>query len=196
MSDFPHRAENSWSLWNDLRWPSWLEIGVIVATLAILGSLYLPDENTWFRWEMDQRIANYDAAALSPATPDPRIWDREATFTGHWLRGGRGSRGSLQLEGTSPGTRSAEMCVGTCTVAYPMERQARYRGGVLTLDRAVADRHDGPFRVFYAIRIGSERYLVSQASLAGFESTLSQDKSKVLEPVQAKIYAYRPAEVD
>jgi len=198
MSDFPHLRENLESIWDDLRWPSWLEIAVIVAICAIVYAISLPvGYDAAIQARVDANVAVYNDALAPTIVPDARILAAKFDCSGQWRRKIGRTGPYVEIEKVGSSMYRARFESGTCQGACRYPRDSTFAGGMLLLEPPVGEYLTGDtFRRLYGVRIGERRFLVPENDVVNFEKALSKDRTEIIDLDLANRSSYRPLKED
>jgi hypothetical protein len=146
-----------------------IELVVIVLIIGVFILLLAPDSSTVARREIERRARDWTPSADDRIRPDPSFIAPAMGIAGQWESRRHLNSCVLSIEQTSPGVYAVDFGTGGCMGGCKFERNARYRNGVLTLDKAVAEYAPAVYDMLYAIRLNGEELLLPAAYVKRFQ---------------------------
>lgn len=150
---------------------TWDEWFTILCVAIFVGGTLLPDSATQTRWRLERRARDFKKT-ITPKLHDKSIIATDAAIAGAWICRHRLDRSSFVFTGRPDGQFDADFSTSGCLGGCTLKRTARFDGGVIRLDSAVAEYVPRTYDTIYAVCIQGTEYLLPAERLSDFEQEL------------------------
>ena len=175
-----------------VRRPTTVESLMILAVIAILaGVIFFPDSATATRRDIERRARDWKPK-IAPILIDRSLIDTEIFLTGQWQTRRGLSVTEFTFEPRSDGRYDVRFRTGGCGGGCELSRTATLTDGVISLNGAVVEYSRKTYDTMYAIRVGTDEYLLPAENLVDFERELASGTSDWKWDVHCKLPGLRP----
>ena len=167
-----------------------VDVLVLIATVAMLLALLLPDSSTAARGQIEERILGWQPSDEDKTEPSSEFVFSDMDIVGNWSVRRHFNSRSLRIKKLPSGKYEVMFSTGGCLGHFETERNGEFQSGTLSLHKPVAEYMPAVYQKLYAVRVGDADYLLPAAFVSRFQAAFSSDVA-VVDKSKIDLWVYR-----